>query len=371
MPGNSPGELIAAYPRSRGGTPSTTLATSSCKGLSPLARGNRPHPVGLDALQGPIPARAGEPRLPLPCAQPRGAYPRSRGGTFVRCCQRQSRRGLSPLARGNRCQAAQRAAGERPIPARAGEPSQKNTNVASTWAYPRSRGGTFGMSCQRRSHEGLSPLARGNLPPPPQLDAVVGPIPARAGEPRRQRPAPRMLKAYPRSRGGTWSSCCSIKGEKGLSPLARGNLNSRPLQHANHGPIPARAGEPPTRTSRRSDHRAYPRSRGGTTAATALRRPGSGLSPLARGNLEAWHFPGRVQGPIPARAGEPPPPVRLNGYSGAYPRSRGGTARPIAQMSLSLGLSPLARGNLGDSCFLTATLGPIPARAGEPRKHSS
>ena len=53
------------------------------------------------------------------------------------------------------------------------------------------------------------------------------------------------------------------------------------------GPIPARAGEPPRGHGQWHAKRAYPRSRGGTLVLSSTRRMNSGLSPLAWGNRQA------------------------------------------------------------------------------------
>ena len=91
-----------------------------------------------------------------------------------------------------------------------------------------------------------------------------------------------------------------------------------------------------------------------------------GLSPLARGNLNGKNQAFLRRGPIPARAGEPPY-VGLTYPSGrAYPRSRGGTIGHAGNPTYGTGLSPLARGNLTQRVAIKAHLGPIPARAGEP-----
>ena len=70
-----------------------------------------------------------------------------------------------------------------PIPARAGEPSSSSGGSGRTRAYPRSRGGTVVSPFKLLMCEGLSPLARGNQRLFLILDFVLGPIPARAGEP--------------------------------------------------------------------------------------------------------------------------------------------------------------------------------------------
>src|SRR5690554_4768738 len=50
----------------------------------------------------------------------------------------------------------------------------------------------------------------------------------------------------------------------------------------------------------------------------------------------------------------------------AYPRSRGGTWAPWWPGRSMHGLSPLARGNLNGGGYWVKSVGPIPARAGEP-----
>src|SRR5450830_1521313 len=91
-------------------------------------------------------------------------------------------------------------------------------------------------------------------------------------------------RAYPRSRGGTGTLDFTINTDTGLSPLARGNHRGLQRVRDRRGPIPARAGEPPAVDVRRYPLRAYPRSRGGTFQARARLTKAWGLSPLARGN---------------------------------------------------------------------------------------
>ena len=92
--------------------------------------------------------------------------------------------------------------------------------------------------------KGLSPLARGNLRGRRAVLAFVGPIPARAGQPEGVEVAAEVFGAYPRSRGAT--AACKVDQViiKGLSPLARGNLPGGGITHRSKGPIPARAGQP-------------------------------------------------------------------------------------------------------------------------------
>jgi len=111
-----------AYPRSRGATALQADHVAIVAGLSPLARGNRFQRVLPMMLSGPIPARAGQPSPTPRCRRSPRAYPRSRGATGRGHRCKGHLRGLSPLARGNRNAVCSGRCEEGPIPARAGQP---------------------------------------------------------------------------------------------------------------------------------------------------------------------------------------------------------------------------------------------------------
>ena len=71
-----------------------------------------------------------------------------------------------------------------------------------------------------------------------------------------------------------------------------------------------------------------------------------GLSPLTRGNRNAGQEQYATMGPIPAHAGEPEMVLPEQQQAGAYPRSRGGTEYENPAVPGFRGLSPLTRGNL-------------------------
>ena len=174
---------------------------------------------------------------------------------------------------------------------------------------------------------GLSPLARGNLHLVARHQVAIGPIPARAGQPAILALSYIPLEAYPRSRGATNSRGAHLLCRSGLSPLARGNLCRQLFLCRPMGPIPARAGQPPPSTPSAARLTAYPRSRGATEDAVAQQLSKQGLSPLARGNLPPVVVSELSSGPIPARAGQPDLGGRTDLVSRAYPRSRGATSR--------------------------------------------
>jgi len=195
-------------------------------------------------LRGPIPARAGEPITYKKRGTRSRAYPRSRGGTLQATYMTYKTRGLSPLARGNQLASRQSSTGSGPIPARAGEPSDEYTAALCMRAYPRSRGGTKAQNDPTACITGLSPLARGNPWTQGFGGTHHGPIPARAGEPYHSKYILWSDWAYPRSRGGTGLWPDNLPKGQGLSPLARGNPTALMMQKMMMGPIPARVGEP-------------------------------------------------------------------------------------------------------------------------------
>ena len=171
-------------------------------GLSPRARGKLRLETRLFLATGPIPACAGETGQTFFFFFSWGAYPRVRGGN--RGGKRRTRKGwgLSPRARGKLPRTCLSKPRRGPIPACAGETLFSPAAGTKSRAYPRVRGGNEDSDFVRRPAEGLSPRARGKPKPVASLDAVLGPIPACAGETRGNVSFPLSLRAYPRVRGG-------------------------------------------------------------------------------------------------------------------------------------------------------------------------
>ncbi len=212
-------------------------------------------------------------------------------------------------------------------------------------AYPRSRGATDYDRAGSVSIKGLSPLARGNPLRVGVGGRNHGPIPARAGQPTSQTAPDRRRWAYPRSREATTGARRWPVFVAGLSPLARGN-HALPSRMGNRlRPIPARAGQPFRAIDGCRRRRAYPRSRGATLSLSAKIWAMRGLSPLARGNHRRRDDREPPSGPIPARAGQPSQTAGRAAWRRAYPRSRGATTRWNSSITARWGLSPLARGN--------------------------
>ena len=224
--------------------------------------------------------------------------------------------------------------------------SQLVTPHARTLTYPRAYGGTQSQGASWRCTSGLSPRVRGNQSKLSGQSVWLGTIPARTGEPHVPRIAHDQSRNYPRAYGGTAETSSVSKRGLGLSPRVRGNLSHLIGPAIAVGTIPARTGEP--RCSTRSHLRAedYPRAYGGTKAGNGFTPACKGLSPRVRGNLERDDMITADLGTIPARTGEP--------------------AMPRCSSHPQEGLSPRVRGNLLDMSFPLLQDGTIPARTGEP-----
>ena len=188
-----------SIPARAGGTTWARSTGRASRGLSPRVRGNRP-PKPLNApCAGSIPARAGEPVPHYAAAtfRMRPVYPRACGGTStcISTVPSGGLSGLSPRVRGN--------------PASC--PPQNTTGwvriETRRGLSPRVRGNPDQPGvCNHHSDTGLSPRVRGNhLYQRSNSDAIMGSIPARAGEPCAivRTTTTFTLTVYPRACGGT------------------------------------------------------------------------------------------------------------------------------------------------------------------------
>ena len=130
------------YPRACGGTNLVSAIVTSYLGLSPRVRGNLRLSGSLSQRSRSIPARAGE---PSPCGISlifTLVYPRACGGTEPSLRRGAHLWGLSPRVRGNRNNRQLTHSPGRSIPARAGEPKLPLQSSHCQSVYPRACGGT-------------------------------------------------------------------------------------------------------------------------------------------------------------------------------------------------------------------------------------
>ena len=175
------------------------------------------------------------------------------------------------------------------------------------------------------------------------------------------------MRVYPRACGGTMRSCQWRLLFQGLSPRVRGNHQYNAETERIQGSIPARAGEPIPAPIMPLADRVYPRACGGTFNQVPEGALVPGLSPRVRGNRHRQRRYGGCPGSIPARAGEPTPRASQRCTDRVYPRACGGTKTLLDALTDTPGLSPRVRGNLRQHQHHRGDHGSIPARAGEPR----
>ena len=360
------GAEVGVYPRVCGGTPSHRRISGCRRGLSPRVRGNLPAVVVRDERLGSIPACAGEPRPARQCSRRRQVYPRVCGGTSRQSGASQGEQGLSPRVRGNPGVKGCPTAIIGSIPACAGEPMSTSSKSIQSGVYPRVCGGTAIPGFRLTAFKGLSPRVRGNLEAGKPADSLGGSIPACAGEPLDCGECAECREVYPRVCGGTNDIGGKIRGAVGLSPRVRGNPGSTNQEEEMPGSIPACAGEPVEGRCRRVWRWVYPRVCGGTAFAICARLLARGLSPRVRGNPGGPGPDLAREGSIPACAGEPRMFGPLTRAGWVYPRVCGGTPAARYARALEFGLSPRVRGNRLRLAKWPTPSRSIPACAGEP-----
>ena len=194
-------------------------------GSSPLARGTQSTSTPRCGSPGLIPARAGNTPRSWHLGKLERAHPRSRGEHRYWELTIRNFSGSSPLARGTLLADALLSLCRGLIPARAGNTGTGGACGCGDRAHPRSRGEHTPRGRPPRKQLGSSPLARGTPPPLRRLHAVLGLIPARAGNTGEDGTFSRAKGAHPRSRGEHCGQHSQPRIGSGSSPLARGTQN--------------------------------------------------------------------------------------------------------------------------------------------------
>ena len=298
-------------------------------------------------------------------------HPRSRGEHAVRVGETTEVSGSSPLARGTRGHHPEQRAGQRFIPARAGNTSPARRGTSGTSVHPRSRGEHRHARGNRLLVRGSSPLARGTPVLKCSRRHVPRFIPARAGNTGARCHPSRSPSVHPRSRGEHAAACAATSPPIGSSPLARGTPPCREPPDLLHRFIPARAGNTRPTSTRSRWSPVHPRSRGEHLVASATALSPTGSSPLARGTRASGGVGDDADRFIPARAGNTPSPAPSPAAPPVHPRSRGEHRRNAAALRRSIGSSPLARGTRQRPGPQHPVHRFIPARAGNTFSPSS
>ena len=182
------------------------------------------------------------------------------------------------------------------------------------------------VSVRRSDATGPSPRVRGKRPRDQSARGEVGPIPACAGETTQRSSDHVFDRAHPRVCGGNARAQESGASDWGPSPRVRGKPIEPAIHEREPGPIPACAGETTNTPLQGAARRAHPRVCGGNHAALCAIADDVGPSPRVRGKQASNKCGQEQRGPIPACAGETRRSGRQSRRSGAHPRVCGGNA---------------------------------------------
>ena len=338
--------LTPDHPRSCGANPWQMVGTRRSVGSSPLVRGQPDPSRRFAPPMRIIPARAGPTLYRKRTAKPCADHPRSCGANTTTPFTITRLAGSSPLVRVQRSGVRLHALALRIIPARAGPTKSPSPRILSVTDHPRSCGANSYFFQSTKADSGSSPLVRGQLHGLVGVVAHGRIIPARAG-PTSTRGVPSTSTSdHPRSCGANWTAAESNGFPVGSSPLVRGQRNPQLGLHAGGRIIPARAG--PTNIDPK-EHPAptdHPRSCGANVALPGGEVVGRGSSPLVRGQLPIIARQDRRVRIIPARAGPTRQGHRAQEHAADHPRSCGANRAVSRSMTPGSGSSPLVRGQL-------------------------
>ena len=272
-------------------------------GSSPQARGTQVFWHLTHLLCGLIPAGAGNTSAAPQSSARVPAHPRRRGEHLPAGVHQLLIDGSSPQARGTRVGAPLRGAVQGLIPAGAGNTAASRASMMLEAAHPRRRGEHSMRARVAASASGSSPQARGTPGESATRDGESRLIPAGAGNTSGYLMVLKPTSAHPRRRGEHHEPAEVVSGEWGSSPQARGTLRKRIPKQLTGGLIPAGAGNTLLMARRKLIGGAHPRRRGEHLGLYAVLRRHRGSSPQARGTRASGCLLRGRKGLIPAGAG--------------------------------------------------------------------
>ena len=335
-------------------------------GPSPRVRGTRARGRRRHDRHGSIPACAGNPRRP--CAR-RGwgpVHPRVCGEPSARAARKGSPPGPSPRVRGTRGSRIGPRAGERSIPACAGNPRCAWSACRPTRVHPRVCGEPAGAHAAARISSGPSPRVRGTPERAASPRSAAGSIPACAGNPWARAAWRTSRRVHPRVCGEPAEKAAERPDDAGPSPRVRGTLPQRRARGRRAGSIPACAGNPCSACTTPIRTRVHPRVCGEPARTSATRRANGGPSPRVRGTRLPGRPESKPRGSIPACAGNPTSTRAPSSWRRVHPRVCGEPDLSVDLRESVHGPSPRVRGTPRLRPAPAAVAGSIPACAGNP-----
>ena len=272
-------------------------------GSSPRLRGTRCHPQTHTAGQRIIPALAGNTSLRGSGYVSAGDHPRACGEHPASARHHCVNRGSSPRLRGTREHESVGVPHGGIIPALAGNTNSKPVVLPWLGDHPRACGEHDLLADWPYGTPGSSPRLRGTRLPPSGHFFRAGIIPALAGNTRRHDAPSYPARDHPRACGEHPSLLIRAMVCLGSSPRLRGTPRTGRSTNRSRGIIPALAGNTTSVDLERYPVGDHPRACGEHVFSRPWRRPGRGSSPRLRGTPRRPRGCARQRGIIPALAG--------------------------------------------------------------------
>ena len=232
------------HPRGCGESAELGALAADGSGPSPRVRGIRVSPHRDGVALGSIPAGAGNPAGRRGGGGQVGVHPRGCGESLYGLEPVSDDDGPSPRVRGILFGSLDLEAVEGSIPAGAGNPGLPIAEARNHRVHPRGCGESLDSRGAKQTPRGPSPRVRG-IPEQPRLHRpLLRSIPAGAGNPGLLERIEDAVRVHPRGCGESAVNGSDSIGRRGPSPRVRGIPGADRAAHRAAGSIPAGAGNP-------------------------------------------------------------------------------------------------------------------------------
>ena len=291
-----------------------------------------------------IPAHAGNTGRSSPSIPIRAVHPRACGEHLNRTAQRSASSGSSPRMRGTHGHRRRRTHLHRFIPAHAGNTIQTPTRSSSASVHPRACGERGKALAPGSARPGSSPRVRGTRWRRRELRRVVRFIPARAGNTPTLRLIACPTPVHPRACGEHGITSSYTSHPIGSSPRVRGTQQETRFTEKPVRFIPARAGNTTGAAAGTGSGAVHPRACGEHVTGHAIRARENGSSPRVRGTRRQPIRERAEARFIPARAGNTSAVAETASVAAVHPRACGEHLLRKGRFDELFGSSPRVRG---------------------------